>query len=46
VWSTFDDADRPLDTERPAAAAKLLLDQLTWWARALHDARDRVPYTV
>ncbi|MFI7444753.1 hypothetical protein [Nonomuraea indica] len=28
------------------AAAKALLDQVTWWARTLRDARTTTPYTA
>ncbi|MFI6263036.1 NADPH-dependent FMN reductase [Micromonospora sp. NPDC051006] len=34
---------RPLDPEAPGFA-KTLLDQLAWWAAALHAARNSVPY--
>jgi NAD(P)H-dependent FMN reductase len=42
--ATFDDQGRPLDPEPCAAAAKVLLDQLLWWALALREARRRRPY--
>jgi NADPH-dependent curcumin reductase CurA/NAD(P)H-dependent FMN reductase len=35
----FTEAGRPLDPERCNAAARNLLDQLVWWARALKSAR-------
>ncbi|MES4901507.1 MULTISPECIES: NAD(P)H-dependent oxidoreductase [unclassified Streptomyces] len=39
------DADGTLkDPKGPEAAATALLDQLTWWARALREARDARPY--
>lgn len=34
----------PVDPEGANAAAKLMLDQLVWWARALRDAKERRPY--
>ncbi len=40
----FDAAGRPRDPEGTDAAAKVLLDQLTWWGLALRDARERRPY--
>jgi NAD(P)H-dependent FMN reductase len=40
----FDDAGRPHDADGTAVAAKVLLDQLTWWALALRDARAARPY--
>lgn len=43
-WTKFDDAGVPLDATGAAAAAKALLDQLAWWARALRDARAIRPY--
>ncbi|MEV4754096.1 NAD(P)H-dependent oxidoreductase [Micromonospora sp. NPDC049559] len=44
VWERFDGDGRPKEADGPAAAAKTLLDQLTWWARALKDARTTSPY--
>ncbi|MDQ8701091.1 NAD(P)H-dependent oxidoreductase [Streptomyces sp. LHD-70] len=40
----FDDAGNHLDPAGPDAAAKVLLDQLTWWALALRDAKAVRPY--
>jgi NAD(P)H-dependent FMN reductase len=37
---------RPRDPEAVARSATALLDQLTWWARALRDARVDHPYGV
>ena len=34
----------PAEPEGAEAAAKLLLDQLLWWARALRDAKSVRPY--
>ncbi|WP_106400803.1 NADPH-dependent FMN reductase [Actinocorallia populi] len=42
----FDDAGRPVDAAGCDAAAKGLLDQLAWWARALRDARTARPYDL
>src|SRR5690606_5287867 len=39
AWDLFDAAGMPRDPEGCAAAARGMLDQLAWWARALHDAR-------
>ncbi|KAA5826535.1 NAD(P)H-dependent oxidoreductase [Saccharopolyspora hirsuta] len=41
----FDEEGNPRDTTGPAAAAKVLLDQLVWWARATAEARRRRPYS-
>lgn len=40
----FDRSGALRDTEGAAVAAKLLLDQLTWWAEALRTARADRPY--
>lgn len=40
----FDDAGTPHDAVAANAAAKTLLDQLIWWARALRTARAASPY--
>ncbi len=42
----FDAEGRPRDPEAVAHGATALLDQLTWWARALRDARVTHPYGV
>ncbi|WP_017626048.1 NADPH-dependent FMN reductase [Nocardiopsis chromatogenes] len=42
----FDGQGRPTDAEGADAAAKELLDQLSWWALALKEARERRPFTV
>jgi NAD(P)H-dependent FMN reductase len=39
-------ADKPFDTDRSAAAATAMLDQLTWWGLALRDARGTRPYVA
>ncbi|HZZ49512.1 MAG TPA: NAD(P)H-dependent oxidoreductase [Pseudonocardia sp.] len=40
----FDQHGQPTDEVGPAAAADALLDQLTWWGRALRAAKLRQPY--
>ncbi|MFD7922456.1 NADPH-dependent FMN reductase [Streptomyces sp. NPDC059740] len=40
----FDDEGRLLDAAAPDTAARLLLDQLGWWATALRTARAAHPY--
>ncbi|WP_424889796.1 NADPH-dependent FMN reductase [Streptomyces sp. XH2] len=46
-WGKFDDDGRHLDAEageQAAGAAKVMLDQLTWWALSLREARAARPY--
>ncbi|MEV0373390.1 NAD(P)H-dependent oxidoreductase [Streptomyces sp. NPDC050636] len=45
VWDQFDEAGAPKDPAGCAGAAKVMFDQLTWWALALGEARDKRPYT-
>jgi NAD(P)H-dependent FMN reductase len=40
----FDDKGQPRDATGAASAAKVMLDQLTWWALALREAREKRPY--
>ncbi|WP_017623778.1 NADPH-dependent FMN reductase [Nocardiopsis chromatogenes] len=40
----FDDQGRPTDTEGAETAAKDFLDQLSWWAYGLREARAKRPY--
>ncbi len=40
----FDGDGRPRDPETVARSATAMLDQLTWWGRALRDARVPHPY--
>jgi len=40
----FDADGRPRDPETVARSATAMLDQLTWWGRALRDARVAHPY--
>ena len=44
AWTQFDSHGLPHDREGAARAAHVMLDQLTWWAEALRDARGRRPY--
>ncbi|WP_119731709.1 NADPH-dependent FMN reductase [Thermomonospora amylolytica] len=46
VGERFGDDGEPTDPEGCNAAAKVLLDQLVWWGRALRDARAERPYAV
>lgn len=41
---SFDDTGRLKDPTGPDAAAKVMLDQLAWWGRALREAKERRPY--
>ncbi|MCQ4042055.1 NADPH-dependent FMN reductase [Streptantibioticus rubrisoli] len=43
-WGQFDADGAPKDPSGPEAAAKVLLDQLSWWGNALRDARAKHPY--
>ncbi|MBP2703876.1 NAD(P)H-dependent oxidoreductase [Microbispora sp. RL4-1S] len=45
AWERFDGDGQPKDPAGPAAAANRLLDQVSWWARVLRDARASTPYT-
>lgn len=42
--AVFDADGQPVDGDTAGSAAKRLLDQLAWWARALHDHRAEHPY--
>ncbi|GAA3395879.1 NAD(P)H-dependent oxidoreductase [Streptomyces roseoviridis] len=44
VHGRFDEDGNPKDPTGPDAAAKTMLDQLAWWARALKDAKSVRPY--
>jgi len=45
VLDQFDaNANFAPDLDGSTAAAKLMLDQLSWWARALREAKARRPY--
>jgi NAD(P)H-dependent FMN reductase len=43
-WEQWDDEGQPRDPEGCGAAAKLMLDQLSWWGHLLRDAREARPY--
>jgi NAD(P)H-dependent FMN reductase len=43
-WEQFDPEGQPVDPDGPNGAAKILLDQLVWWAAALREARAKTPY--
>jgi len=43
-WELFDTQGRLVSPEGPHGAAKVLLDQLSWWGAVLHDARLNSPY--
>ncbi|MFG3106259.1 NADPH-dependent FMN reductase [Streptomyces tendae] len=42
----FGDDGRPTEPEGANGAAKVLLDQVAWWATALKEARAKTPYEV
>ncbi|NDZ79370.1 NAD(P)H-dependent oxidoreductase [Streptomyces sp. SID10853] len=42
----FDSAGGPEDEAGASTAAKVMFNQLSWWARALADARRKTPYDV
>ncbi|RFS87488.1 NADPH-dependent oxidoreductase [Actinomadura spongiicola] len=42
----FDDHGRPIDAAGCGAAAESLIDQLSWWARTLRDARAARAYAA
>ncbi|MET8676418.1 NAD(P)H-dependent oxidoreductase [Streptomyces sp. NPDC004647] len=44
AWSQFGEDGRPTDPEGCNAAAKTMIDQLSWWAEALREARSKHPY--
>lgn len=45
-WELFGADGQLVEPEGPNGAAKVMLDQLAWWAGALHDAREKNPYKV
>ncbi|MHC5263619.1 NADPH-dependent FMN reductase [Streptomyces sp. UC4497] len=45
AWGAFD-AEGRVDDPAVDAAAKAMLDQLTWWAHALRDAKSVRPYAA
>ncbi|MCG5218439.1 NAD(P)H-dependent oxidoreductase [Streptosporangium sp. KLBMP 9127] len=46
AWGQFGDQHEPASPAGADAAAKVLLDQLAWWAWTLRDARAARPYAV
>ncbi|MFF3907765.1 NADPH-dependent FMN reductase [Streptomyces sp. NPDC001848] len=44
AWDRFDENGDLKEPQAPAAAAKTMMDQLTWWAEALREARRKRPY--
>ncbi|MEV0113884.1 NAD(P)H-dependent oxidoreductase [Streptomyces sp. NPDC050844] len=46
VWQRFGPDGRPHDEAGPAGAAKVLLDQLTWWGVTLRDTKAARPYAA
>ncbi|MEO3793400.1 NAD(P)H-dependent oxidoreductase [Nonomuraea sp. B10E15] len=44
AWECFDGNGQPKDPEGPAMAAETLLDQVSWWAQVLGDAKATTPY--
>jgi NAD(P)H-dependent FMN reductase len=46
AWSLFDDQGLPTSPDRCNGAAKTMLDQLVWWARALRAAKAIRPYAA
>lgn len=46
AWSQFDKEGNAVNPAGCNAAAKGLLDQLTWWAQALREARAARPYAA
>ncbi|WP_024805876.1 NADPH-dependent FMN reductase [Nocardia sp. BMG51109] len=43
-WTCFDDNGIPRNAQALEAAADTLLDELSWWARALRQARNTMDY--
>ena len=43
-WNLFDEAGSMHEPENPVVAVKVMLDELTWFARALRTARSEHPY--
>ncbi|MEU7584488.1 NAD(P)H-dependent oxidoreductase [Streptomyces sp. NPDC041068] len=44
AWDHFGEGGRAHEEDGAAGAAKVMLDQLAWWAKALHTARAENPY--
>ena len=45
-FEQFGDDGQPIDPSELDAAAKTLLTQLEWWARALREAREKRPFAM
>ena len=45
-FEQFGQDGRPIDPSELNAAAKTLLTQLEWWARALGEAREKRPFAA
>ena len=45
-FEQFGDDGQPIDPTELDAAAKTLLTQLEWWARALREAREKRPFAM
>ncbi|MFE1547503.1 NADPH-dependent FMN reductase [Streptomyces sp. NPDC058718] len=46
AWGQFDEDGRHKDPDGAEGAAKVLLDQLAWWALALKEAKSARPYAA
>ena len=46
AWLLFDASGQLVEPERHNASAKVMLDELTWWASALRTARASSPYAA
>jgi NAD(P)H-dependent FMN reductase len=46
AWHRFHSSGEPVEPDGCNAAAKLMVDQLVWWATALHTARASHPYAA
>ncbi|MDV6011624.1 NAD(P)H-dependent oxidoreductase [Haloechinothrix sp. LS1_15] len=46
AWDQFDDSGQLRDSDAAHGAAKAMLDQLSWWALALSEARAKRPYNA
>jgi NAD(P)H-dependent FMN reductase len=44
AWAQFDTEGQPKDRPSCEGAAKIMLDQLSWWGEALREARTKRPY--
>jgi NAD(P)H-dependent FMN reductase len=42
--TSFDDTGHLKEPSAPTTAAKVMLDQLAWWGRALREAKEKRPY--